>query len=108
MVDLYNPLERRLFARRNALFRDGEGGCLFFGKGRDIFGQIAFHLDNAARLMEIRAGTAGHQDGGDAIIPIEFLYPVDKGRNRFRLWMDDTLHQFVTDHKVGGAGIFVN
>ena len=58
--------------------------------------------------MKVSPGAASHQDGGDALVPVQGLYPVNEGGDGLHVPVDDPLHQGVPDHEIGGAGILVN
>ena len=58
--------------------------------------------------MEKGSGTARDKDRGDAGFLVEIPDAGDKRGDRFLVASHDTRHQFIADHEIGRAGIFVD
>ena len=84
------------------------GGGFFLRHGGNIKGPVAVHLNHQIGDMEVGAGAACHDHGGNACLLIQPFDPLDKRSDRFLFPADHLLHQFVPDHKIGGAGILVD
>ncbi len=52
-------------------------------------------------------GTSSHNDRGYPEYIIQIPHPLNKRGDRLHIPVDDSLHQFVPHHEVGGAGIFI-
>ena len=58
--------------------------------------------------MEISPGTSGYQDRRNPAGFKQIPCPFDKRSDRFLIPVNDSLHQFIPHHKVGGAGVLVD
>ena len=87
---------------------DGEGRGGLPGPGGDVVGNVLLHLNHLIRDVEVGAGAARHDDGGDPEVLIEAAHPLDKGRDGLLRGGDHLLHELVTNHKVGGRGVLVD
>ena len=107
-VSFWTPGEVGVFSGGQGVRTQGESGGLLFGQVGDVPGDIAVHLDDVVRRVEIGPGAARHQNGGQAPAVIQLPHPVQEGGDRLHVPADDPLHQLVPDHKVGGAGVLVH
>ena len=101
-------LEAGQGCRRQRSGADRERGGFLLGQRGDVLGDVAVHLKDGVRHMEIGSRASGHQNGGNAVHLIEFPHPVNEGGDRLHVPVDDPLHQFVPDHEVGGAGVLID
>ena len=87
---------------------EGKGAGGLLGPGGDVVGHIPIHLDHTVGGVEVGPRTPRHQNGGDAMLLIEFPDALQEGGNGLHIPVNDLLHQRIPHHEVGGAGILVH
>ena len=74
----------------------------------NILRHVTIHLDNGICNVEISARASSHDHSGNPVVIIQLPYPLNKRRDRLHVAMNDSLHQFIPDHKVGRTRILVD
>ena len=102
--------------RGNGPWSGGLGGPLAEGQRRDdglrlsrgIGGSIGVHSDHRVGHIEVVAGATRHQHGGDPVDLMKLTHAMEEGGDGLAIIGDEPPHSRVSDHEVGGGGVFID
>ena len=77
------------------------------GSRSDVDGQISVHHEDGVGDSEVVPGRPNHHHNGHTQAFIDFTDTGDERRDGFLLWRNQLLHELISDHEVGRAGVFV-